>query len=109
MIKSITMQDAVNFLNQLLDIDRVAISKVFLTTRIPCNEALSKHPTVQVRSFLDVQPEPLHQVGPLGILNGMFGYIRDQATPGCIAAEIDPINSKILKFILLLQQESINE
>lgn len=67
MNQTISIDDAISYLNDILSIDRPAIAAL-IANRVPCNEQLAEHPTVQV--------QPQHggfHVGLLGILNGMFG------------------------------------
>lgn len=55
------------FLNELLEIDRPAIAAL-IANRVPCNEELSMHPTVQAGA-----QHGGFNVGWLGILNGLCG------------------------------------
>lgn len=81
--ESITVGQAIDFLNQLLHIDRNAINLLFLGHRVECNEELAKHQSVQV--FKDENQNPIkYEVGILGIINGFFG--ADQEGTGQIAA-----------------------
>lgn len=57
-------------LNDALRLDGEAINQLF-QTRVPCNRALSLHPTIQVADREDGF-DPGQVVGILGILNGMF-------------------------------------
>lgn len=67
----INPDEVIGFLNHLLSLDREAIEKL-VEIRVPCNEALTVHPTVQV------QLEPGQSlVGILGILNGLCGARED--------------------------------
>jgi len=76
MIKeSVTPQEVVDLLNNALELDWEAI-KVLLSYRVPCNEELQEHPTIQIRGD--------NSVSVLGILNGIFGV--DENGRGCIAA-----------------------
>ncbi|MGP1664311.1 MAG: hypothetical protein ACTS5I_00045, partial [Rhodanobacter sp.] len=64
---SVSIDDTIAFLNELIAIDPDAIAHLCVK-RVPCNEALSDHPTVQVA------PEQHgYSVGVLGIINGLFG------------------------------------
>lgn len=54
----------VRFLNDLLDLDRAAIGDL-VNSRVPCNQALAVHPTVQVGVS-----NGAFVVGLLGLLNG---------------------------------------
>lgn len=56
-----------DFLNELLEIDRPAIASL-IANRVPCNQALADHPTVQAGA----QHGGFH-VGMLGLLNGLCG------------------------------------
>lgn len=56
----------VGFLNELLAIDGAAIASL-VETRVPCNEAMVAHPTVQTFYVTG------SRVGMLGILNGLAG------------------------------------
>jgi hypothetical protein len=63
----IALDDVVKFLNELLEIDKPAIAAL-LANRVPCNQALADHPTVQVHS-----QHGGYSVGMFGIINGLFG------------------------------------
>lgn len=54
----------VTFLNELNEIDNAALNALF-NNRVPCNNELAEHPTVQVGQD--------HTVGILGLLNGLCG------------------------------------
>jgi hypothetical protein len=66
MRESVTLDEAVEFLNGLLALDRPAMAALLLN-RVPCGEGLARHPTVQVMRRNGFQ------VGLLGVLNGLFG------------------------------------
>lgn len=83
-------EEVVDFLNELLKIDSKAINELF-NIRIPCNEALQDHPTVQVNHK--------GEVGILGILNGLFGI--QENGQGYIAIELDNESSPINRFLIL--------
>ena len=67
MVRDVTPELAVAYLNQLLEIDKKAIEALVLQ-RVPCEQSLAAHPTVQV-----AESEKGYAVGFLGVLNGMFG------------------------------------
>jgi len=71
----------VETLNGILLVDRKAVSEL-LKVRIPCNEDLLEHPTVQVRKY----PGEQATVGVLGLLNGIIA--TDNADP-IIAAQFE--------------------
>lgn len=61
------------FLNDLLERDRAAVSKLF-AIQVECNDALDTHPTVQTGPDMPGGPSTF---GLLGILNGLCGTIED--------------------------------
>lgn len=67
----------IRLLNKMVDADREAMEKL-VETRVPCNQAMVDHPTVQVSNGA---------VGMLGILNGLVG-VRDDGY-GYVAAVFD--------------------
>ena len=80
------VEETVDFLNSLLEIDRNAIT-ILCSTRIGCNEELANHPTVQVHA----NKAKFYSVGFLGIINGLFGVIKEGEKKGAgfIVAEMD--------------------
>lgn len=67
MKETLTLDDVIQYLNEILRLDRPAIAAL-VANRVPCNDALADHESVQVM--------PQHggyHVGLLGILNGMWG------------------------------------
>ena len=88
---SIDVEDVIAFLNDLLRVDRSAVSRL-IETRVPCNECVANHPSVQV------QADPGGKnpsVGFLGVLNGMFGV--DEEGWGQIGMEVTD-DGRILHF-----------
>ena len=80
MIKpSVTVEDAIDLLNQLVAADpKAALGLV--EQRVGCAQELAEHPTIQVWQPEGEEPT----VGILGVINGMFG--TDEAGWGPIAA-----------------------
>lgn len=77
MVKNnITPQEAVDILNELLVVDKNAVSTMVMS-RVVCNKLLAAHPTVQV--FVGGGAT---SVSMLGILNGMFGVYDDGPKKG---------------------------
>ncbi len=74
-------QVIVDYLNELLELDRPAIAAL-IANRVPCNEALSNHPTCQAG-----RQHGGYNVGLLGLLNGLCGV--DDKSWGAIAAVYD--------------------
>jgi hypothetical protein len=66
----------IHILNELLEADSTAI-EALIGHRVPCNESLAVHPTVQV-----AQDREGHTVGLLGILNGLVGVIESGPKEG---------------------------
>lgn len=62
-----TPDDVVVLLNELLELDRSAITKL-CDTRIECNKNMAIHQSLQVR-----HEDGLYKVGLIGVLNGIFG------------------------------------
>lgn len=68
MIKSnVLLDETLALLNTLLEMDENAVLAL-VNNRVPCNEALADHPTVQVRRTAENTT-----VGILGIINALFG------------------------------------
>ena len=67
------IERTITFLNELKDADSQAV-KALIETRVPCNETLADHPTVQVQAR---EGEPGLCVGLLGVLNGLIGADTD--------------------------------
>lgn len=83
----VTAQDAVNLLNEAAKLDPHAV-EALIKARIPANEALQNHPTIQCSSA----------IGVLGMLNGLFGVFPEghpKAGWGPISAIISDDGSPI--------------
>lgn len=92
MIKEkVTIQEVVDFLDELLKVDQAAITALF-SMRTACNKKLAEHETVQVGGQGNY-----YQVGMIGVFNGLFGI--DEHGWGHIAANYD--NGVITCFELL--------
>ena len=59
--------EAVNLLNDVLDCDSEAITRL-INMRVDCNELLASHSTVKVQKF-----GKSYRIGVLGLLNGALG------------------------------------
>lgn len=86
----VSIQDVCALLNELVVLDPDCI-KAFVFQRVPCNEAVADHPTIQVHQPKGEKPT----VGLLGILNGIFGIQEDGM--GALCAEVDD-NNKLIGF-----------
>ena len=106
--------EVVAFLNDLLALDREAV-EALVRHRVPCNQALTEHPTVQVGPIAE---NGQNHVGLLGLLNGLIGI--DSSGWGYVAAEFDVpeatvqstanaplLNSRIRRFVLLPESKHI--
>ena len=90
MIKeSITPNDVVNLLNELLKLDPKGITNLF-KTYVNVNDAIENHPTVQITGCDSAL------LGIMGILNGLFGTLEDES--GVIYYSIDETVGNILNF-----------
>jgi hypothetical protein len=69
----ITIEQVIDKLNEFLILDKAAI-KQLIEYRVPCNEAMKNHKTIQVLVDEDGRNA---RVGLLGILNGFFGVEED--------------------------------
>jgi hypothetical protein len=78
-----TPAEAVALLNEAFALDPAAL-EILLSCRIYCNPALANHPTIQVAPS---SGERWPTVGPLGLLNGIFG--ADANGRGYVAARYD--------------------
>jgi len=67
MHESVTLDQAIAYLNELVALDAYAVSEL-LETRVACNAALAEHPTAQVMEW-----EGTYRIGLMGVLNGLFG------------------------------------
>lgn len=82
----------IDYLNTLISLDPDAIT-LLAETRVPCNEALADHPSVQV-----LEDGGSMKVGLLGILNGFLGaYELDGWGP---LAAVYSDEGKIVEFAL---------
>lgn len=79
--QSVSVEDAIHLLNELLEIDPNAIGAL-VANRVPCNEGIADHYSVQVE-----HRNSGFNVGLLGIINGLFGI--DDDGWGAIACEFD--------------------
>lgn len=94
--ESVTLQETVDFLNELLVTDPTAISSLF-SVRLACNKKLADHETVQVGAL----SKSFFQVGMIGILNGLFGI--DKYGWGHISADYE--DGKIIRFRALTEED----
>lgn len=81
--------ELIEYLNSLVEIDPAAIQEL-IEARVPCNEQLLNHPTVQV---LKEDEHAVPKLGFLGVLNGFMGESN-----GYIMASFDDQTGKLLRF-----------
>ncbi len=105
MIKeTISVDDTIVFLNELLAYDSEAIRDLILFGKVSCNKKMADHPMVRVEAITNPKS---YSLGFLGLLNGLFG-IHDLSGYGEIVAVFDDAN-KLLKFERVNHQDVINE
>ena len=68
--ETITFDEVLAFLNEITAVDHAAM-QALIAARVPCNDALAEHPTVQVGADSPDGKNP--RVGLLGLLNGLLG------------------------------------
>lgn len=68
--RTISADELVVFLNQLINIDRDAITKLILNCKVPCSRQLALHPTLQIAE--KNYNEKIYSLSILGFLNGLF-------------------------------------
>lgn len=73
--QSVTLDETICVLNRALQKDRDAISKLFLRRKVKCNDELADDETIQVGKRGNSPT-----IGPIGILNGLFGIDDDMDT-----------------------------
>ena len=69
--RGFTIEEAIAYLNSLLQVDAEAISKLF-AVRVRCEGDMAHSPAHVV---LDEKAEPY--LGALGVINGLFGYVAE--------------------------------
>lgn len=89
---AVSVSDAIDFLNSLFEIDGSAML-LLINSRVPCNERMANHKTVQVGKTDDG-----YEFGLMGVLNGLFGS-NDQGC-GYIAVSIDGETGKLQACLL---------
>lgn len=76
-VPAVTVDQAIDMLNDLLKLDREAITQL-LDRRVLCSESMADHETVQVLERQHKNGKAsTYTVGLLGILNGLFGVMED--------------------------------
>lgn len=93
-VKKDLAKHIVDFLNELLVLDPEAIHSL-IEYRVPCNQQMADHSTVQVMGVDLKGKEPSFKMGLLGLLNGLVG-IKDTGY-GYIYAKFDD-KGKLVKF-----------
>ena len=94
MKESITLNEAVDFLNGLLLIDRAMVTSLCFS-RVPCNKAIEEHPNLQVHANGD----GTCSIGLIGFLNGLFEVISIEKG-GAITAILDDKDGSITNFAI---------
>lgn len=102
MKESVTIDELISFLNDLVAIDAHAIFAL-ITTRTLCNKELADHPTVQAREFNHGGHDRGYEVGVLGLLNGVFGVDSDSWGP--ITAILNERGTRLIGFRRTAEQD----
>jgi len=91
--ESVTINDVVLYLNELLDIDKDALSRLITEKRSRCNKALADHSTV----IASDEGGGVFTVGLMGILNGLFGI--NEFGRGVLAARFKSERGDLVGFL----------
>jgi hypothetical protein len=96
-------QRIVNVLNEAFAADADAMHNL-IETRVPINDKLAHHPTIQCVAIDERGVKPRYAFGILGLLNGLCG-VNEHGWGPVAASFNDDVNSpsfgKLEKFILL--------
>jgi hypothetical protein len=93
-----TANQLIDFLNELIAIDPDAVNAL-INARVPCNETMAHHPTVQVGLGENFDSPHKYLVGFLGVLNGFAGAYDDGPRAGCgFIAAIYSEDDKLIGF-----------
>ena len=91
----ISVDDVVDFLNDLLTIDRNFTEKLIMT-RFKCNDELICHPTVQHL----MNPEmTAAYAGFMGVINGLFGVDEEVPLRGSGAIHVCVSGGRVLALV----------
>ena len=101
--ESVTFDEVLEFFNEMARVDSDALTAL-CDTRVPCNDTLADHPTVQVGADED-GGDP--KVGLIGLLNGLLGAYGSEGGAregwGAFAAVYD--EGKVVRFERLEPKE----
>jgi len=78
---SVTQQEVIDFLNELLVVDPQAVTN-FVIHKTRCNSNMENHPTLIV-SDLPKEGKGVVGFGVIGFINGLFGLREDGRGPIC--------------------------
>lgn len=87
-----------NFMNELLELDSEAVLDL-CNHRVPCNQDMADHETVQV-----VSKTNKYNVGLIGILNGICGIYKDGWGPICALYHE---NGAVIRFGLIKEERRV--
>lgn len=94
--EAVSVDEAINYLNELTKLDPYAMYALFRQSYVECNKALAEHETCQCSGNVATSGHWEYNVGPLGVLNGMFGI--DENGYGAIMIEFVQDKPETLKF-----------
>lgn len=90
---TVSIGEVIGILNGMLDLDPEATTAL-ISHRVPCNEKMSEHPTIQV-----LRVNMGCRVGVLGLLNGLFGVYDDLSGPiGAVWQYDDGKEPQLMRF-----------
>lgn len=81
--ETVSLDEVIDLLNDLLRADPIAVSGLCLR-RVPCAQALSAHPTLQVHHPHAGRTE----LGVVGLLNALFGTLQADRSRGGITVNV---------------------
>jgi len=87
--------DMAAFLNTLLDADQSFVERL-ISHRLPCNEAIANHPSVQVGN-----KGAGYEAGILGVLNGFFGVFDNGPRRGWGALMAVYEGERLVRFAIM--------
>lgn len=94
MRETVTINEVIEILNEAIKLDTPAIAAL-IANRVPCNEGLADHPSIQCGS-----QHGGYWVGMLGVINGLFGV--DEHGWGAIASVFEedgsPDGRRLVRF-----------
>jgi len=95
--------DLAAFLNGLIEVDQAFVQEL-IAQRLPCNDALASHPTVQVGV-----DDGIARAGVLDVLNGFLGVFDDGPKMGWGALTAIYEDDRLVRFAIAAGEASCAE